>query len=68
MNPGHNERGDDHDSDLLAGHAFRQAPRPGRRRQIVWLGSEVMFFAGLFAIYFTLRSTSPTSGPKRRSC
>jgi len=25
----------------------------------VWLGSEVMFFAGLFAIYFTLRSTSP---------
>lgn len=27
---------------------------------IVWLGSEVMFFAGLFAIYFTLRSTSPS--------
>ena len=26
---------------------------------IVWLGSEVMFFAGLFAIYFTLRSTAP---------
>src|SRR5690606_28122792 len=26
---------------------------------IVWLGSEVMFFSGLFAIYFTLRSTSP---------
>jgi cytochrome c oxidase subunit 3 len=26
---------------------------------IVWLSSEVMFFAGLFAIYFTLRSTSP---------
>jgi hypothetical protein len=26
---------------------------------IVWLGSEVMFFAGLFAIYFTLRSTQP---------
>src|ERR1700712_2994540 len=25
---------------------------------IVWLGSEVMFFAGLFAIYFTLRSVS----------
>ncbi|WP_188717677.1 cytochrome c oxidase subunit 3 [Agrococcus terreus] len=25
---------------------------------IVWLGSEVMFFAGLFAIYFTLRSMS----------
>lgn len=26
---------------------------------IVWLGSEVMFFAGLFAIYFTLRAFSP---------
>ena len=26
---------------------------------IVWLGSEVMFFAGLFAIYFTNRSTAP---------
>jgi cytochrome c oxidase subunit 3 len=25
---------------------------------IVWLGSEVMFFAGLFAVYFTLRSFS----------
>ncbi|OUV16207.1 MAG: cytochrome B [Cellulomonadaceae bacterium TMED98] len=35
---------------------------------IVWLGSEVMFFAGLFAIYFTLRSTSPelwTSGVEK---
>ncbi len=26
---------------------------------IVWLGSEVMFFAGLFAMYFSLRSQSP---------
>jgi cytochrome c oxidase subunit 3 len=26
---------------------------------IVWLGSEVMFFAGLFAIYFTLRTSQP---------
>jgi len=26
---------------------------------IVWLGSEVMFFAGIFAIYFTLRGSSP---------
>lgn len=25
---------------------------------IVWLGSEVMFFAGLFAIYFTLRAVA----------
>jgi cytochrome c oxidase subunit 3 len=26
---------------------------------IVWLGSEVMFFAGLFAMYFSLRANSP---------
>lgn len=26
---------------------------------IVWLGSEVMFFAGLFAMYFSLRTNSP---------
>ena len=26
---------------------------------IVWLGSELMFFAGLFAIYFTLRAMAP---------
>ncbi|WP_076693186.1 heme-copper oxidase subunit III [Tersicoccus sp. Bi-70] len=26
---------------------------------IVWLSSEIMFFAALFAMYFTLRSTSP---------
>lgn len=26
---------------------------------IIWLGSEVMFFAGLFAIYFTLRAMAP---------
>ncbi|WP_308491164.1 aa3-type cytochrome oxidase subunit III [Microbacterium terrisoli] len=44
---------------------FNQALRTVRRPDpvavgtIVWLGSEVMFFAGLFAIYFTLRSTSP---------
>jgi cytochrome c oxidase subunit 3 len=25
----------------------------------VWLSSELMFFAGLFAMYFTLRATSP---------
>ncbi|GAA4353841.1 aa3-type cytochrome oxidase subunit III [Microbacterium rhizosphaerae] len=34
-------------------------PDPVAVGTIVWLGSEVMFFAGLFAIYFTLRSTSP---------
>jgi len=26
---------------------------------IIWLSSELMFFAGLFAMYFTLRATNP---------
>src|SRR4029077_20453272 len=26
---------------------------------IIWLASELMFFAGLFAMYFTLRATTP---------
>lgn len=26
---------------------------------MVWLGSELMFFAGLFAMYFTIRSVTP---------
>jgi cytochrome c oxidase subunit 3 len=34
-------------------------PNPVMVGTIVWLGSEVMFFAGLFAIYFSLRSMAP---------
>jgi cytochrome c oxidase subunit 3 len=34
-------------------------PNPVAVGTIVWLGSEVMFFAGLFAIYFTLRGAVP---------
>jgi len=30
---------------------------------IVWLASELMFFSGLFAAYFTLRATSATEWP-----
>ena len=35
---------------------------------IVWLSSELMFFAGLFAIYFTARAQNPpaTRGRPRR--
>ena len=44
-------------------------PDPVAVGTIVWLGSEVMFFAGLFAIYFTLRSTSPELWARdARSC
>ena len=34
-------------------------PDPVAVGTIVWLGSEVMFFAGLFAMYFTHRSVMP---------
>jgi cytochrome c oxidase subunit III len=32
---------------------------------IVWLSSELMFFAGLFAMYFTMRSVHPGDWPMR---
>ena len=34
-------------------------PSPVSVGTIVWLGSEVMFFAALFAMYFSLRTASP---------
>jgi cytochrome c oxidase subunit 3 len=45
------------------GDAFVHAPanRPNMTSvgTIVWLSSELMFFAGLFAMYFTLRAVNP---------
>jgi cytochrome c oxidase subunit 3 len=35
-------------------------PNPVSVGTIVWLASELMFFAGLFAMYFTVRSVMPT--------
>src|SRR3978361_2234003 len=32
---------------------------------IVWLSSELMFFAGLFAMYFTVRAAHPHDWPMR---
>ena len=34
---------------------------------MVWLGSEIMFFSGLFAMYFTIRSVSPELWADRTS-
>ena len=41
--------------------AHSQIPRPSPTSvgTIVWLGSEVMFFAALFAMYFSLRANAP---------
>ncbi len=42
-----------------APHVSVNRPNPVSVGTIVWLASELMFFAGLFAMYFTLRSTVP---------
>ena len=45
---------------IAGGHGAATVNRPNLTQvgTIVWLGSEVMFFAGLFSVYFTIRSVS----------
>jgi cytochrome c oxidase subunit 3 len=40
-------------------HATVNRPNLVQVGTIVWLASELMFFAGLFAMYFTIRSVAP---------
>ena len=40
-------------------HLSVTRPNPVSVGTIVWLASELMFFAGLFAMYFTIRATVP---------
>ncbi|ANC29971.1 cytochrome c oxidase subunit 3 [Isoptericola dokdonensis] len=40
-------------------HVTVNRPNPVSVGTIVWLASELMFFAGLFAMYFTVRSVMP---------
>ena len=40
-------------------HVSVNRPNPVSVGTIVWLASELMFFAGLFAMYFTLRGAAP---------
>jgi len=42
-------------------HVGVNRPNPVSVGTIVWLASELMFFAGLFAMYFTIRATIPAS-------
>ncbi|GCE78036.1 putative cytochrome c oxidase subunit 3 [Cellulomonas biazotea] len=42
-----------------APHVSVNRPNPVSVGTIVWLASELMFFAGLFAMYFTLRAAVP---------
>src|SRR5690606_42029051 len=40
-------------------HVTVNRPNPVSVGTIVWLASELMFFAALFAMYFTVRQTMP---------
>lgn len=46
-------------------HLSVNRPNPVSVGTIVWLASELMFFAGLFAMYFTLRSAVPDEWVKQ---
>jgi len=48
---------------LARPHLSVNRPNPVSVGTIVWLASELMFFAGLFAMYFTIRSTVPELWP-----
>ncbi|MCL3862164.1 heme-copper oxidase subunit III [Actinotalea sp. K2] len=45
-------------------HLSVNRPNPVSVGTIVWLASELMFFAGLFAMYFTIRATVPEIWPE----
>ena len=47
------------ESSSIPGHGPVTRPNMVAVGTIVWLASELMFFAGLFAMYFTIRSVSP---------
>ncbi|WP_082220860.1 aa3-type cytochrome oxidase subunit III [Luteipulveratus halotolerans] len=44
---------------IPAGHGPVTRPNMTAVGTMVWLASELMFFAGLFAMYFTIRSVAP---------
>ena len=46
-------------SGIIPSHGPVTRPNMVSVGTIVWLSSELMFFAGLFAMYFTIRSVSP---------
>ena len=53
---------------LAGGHPTVARANPVQVGTIVWLSSELMFFAGLFAMYFTIRSVAPdlwVTGPAK---
>lgn len=57
------------DAERFHATAHGPATRPNMTAvgTMVWLGSEIMFFAGLFAMYFTIRAVSPELWEERTS-
>ena len=45
-------------AEKASGHGTLTRPNMVSVGTIVWLSSELMFFAGLFAMYFTIRSAT----------
>ncbi len=50
-------------ADTRPGGVIVRRPSPLGVGIVVWLGSELMFFSGLFAAYFTVRSQAPAWPP-----
>ncbi|MGN6415191.1 aa3-type cytochrome oxidase subunit III [Flexivirga sp.] len=55
------------DSPIPAGHGPVSRPNLTAVGTMVWLASELMFFAGLFAMYFTIRSVAGPLWTERTS-
>ena len=49
---------------MIDGHPPTRTPDPTNVGMVVWLASELMFFAGLFAAWFTLRANATVWPPE----
>ncbi len=52
------------DTGAIGGHPSTRTPDPTNVGMVVWLASELMFFSGLFAAWFTLRAGTTTWPPE----
>ena len=49
---------------MIGGHPSTRTPDPTHVGMVVWLASELMFFSGLFAAWFTLRANATVWPPE----
>jgi len=52
------------DTGVIGGHTPTRTPDPTNVGMVVWLASELMFFSGLFAAWFTLRANARVWPPE----